>query len=260
MKLTGCVRAAPASSKPVNMRIDSLTNAQVKRWVSLHTPKGRTEAGAFLVEGEHLVIEALKTGWIKKLLIREGFDNPYPNLLAVHLSTPVFKKVSQLESLGWIMAECTLPPSVSISGSRFLVADRIQDPGNLGTILRIAVAFGFDQVICSPDCVDLTNDKVIRSTQGALFHVPVVRGELPELLTTLQSNGITLYATAADGEVALSEAPPQDRVALILGNEGSGVSASLMALADHRLKIEMSAFESLNVAIAAGIVAYHFRK
>lgn len=242
------------------MRIDSLTNAQVKRWVSLHTTKGRAEAGSFLVEGEHLVEEALNSGWIKKLLIREGFDNPYPNLSAVHLSTPVFKKVSQLESLGWIMAECALPPHVSLSGTRFLVADRIQDPGNLGTILRIAVAFGFDQVLCSPDCVDLTNDKVIRSTQGALFHVPVVRGELLELLRDLQAQGITLYATAADGELALGDVRAHDRVALILGNEGSGVSSTVMELADHRLKIEMSAFESLNVAIAAGIVAYHFRK
>jgi RNA methyltransferase, TrmH family len=260
MKPTVCVPAAPPSSKPVDMRIDSLTNAQVKRWVSLQSVKGRAELGVFLVEGEHLVDEAIKTGWAKKLLIREGYDNPYPNLDSVHLSTPVFKKVSQLDSLGWIMAECALPPAYSLSGSRFLVADRIQDPGNLGTILRIAVAFGFDQVVCSPDCVDLTNDKVIRSTQGAIFHVPVVRGDLEKLLPALRAQGITLYATAASGELSLSELPPHDQVALVLGNEGAGVSPQVMALADHRLRIEMSAFESLNVAIAAGIVAHHFRK
>ncbi len=242
------------------MRIDSLTNAQVKRWVTLHSVKGRDEHGVFLVEGEHLIEEAVKTGWAKKLLIREGYDNPYLSLDAVHLSTPVFKKVSQVESLGWIMAECALPKSTAIRGTRFLVADRIQDPGNLGTILRIAVAFGFDQVICSSDCVDLTNDKVIRSTQGAIFHLPVVRGPLEGLLETLKAQGITLYATAASGELALSQVPPHDRVALILGNEGAGVSHSVLNQADHRLKIEMSAFESLNVAIAAGIVAYHFRK
>lgn len=242
------------------MRIDSLTNAQVKRWVSLHTVKGRHEHGYFLVEGEHLVDEAVKAGWTNKLLIREGFDNPYSHHNAIHLSTLVFKKVSQLESLGWIMAECTLPRPVELSGSRFLVADRIQDPGNLGTIIRIAVAFGFDQVVCSSDCVDLFNDKVIRSTQGALFHVPVVRGDLNDCLTQLISQGITLYATAAQGEMKLSQVKPHDRVALILGNEGSGVSTEVMAMADHRLAIEMSAFESLNVAIAAGIVAHHFRK
>ena len=242
------------------MRIDSLTNAQVKRWVTLQTPKGRQEHGVFLVEGEHLVDEAVATGWAKKLLVREGHDNPYSSLDAVHLSTPVFKKVSQLESLGWIMAECTLPTAVELHGSRFLVADRIQDPGNLGTIIRIAVAFGFDQVVCSSDSVDLTNDKVIRATQGALFHVPVVRGDLSELLTQLKSHAITLYATAAQGEVKLSQVTPHDHVALILGNEGAGVSADVLKLADHRLAIEMSAFESLNVAIAAGIVAHHFRK
>jgi RNA methyltransferase, TrmH family len=260
MKPTACVPAAPASSKLVDMRIDSLTNTQVKRWVTLQSAKGRAEHGTFLVEGEHLVDEAVKTGWVRKLLIREGHDNPYPTLESVHLSAAVFKKVSQLESLGWIVAECTLPPVAPLIGSRFLVADRIQDPGNLGTILRIAVAFGFDQVLCSPDCVDLTNEKVIRSTQGALFHVPVVRGELPDLLQQLRTQGIVLYATAADGELALSQVAAQDRVALILGNEGSGVSSGVLKLADHRLKIEMSAFESLNVAIAAGIVAYHFRK
>jgi RNA methyltransferase, TrmH family len=222
--------------------------------------KGRHEHGSFLVEGEHLVNEAIVTGWAKKLLIREGFDNPHPDLSAVHLSTPVFKKVSQLESLGWIMAECALPNQIELSGSRFLVVDRIQDPGNLGTIVRIAAAFGFDQVVCSNDCVDLFNDKVIRSTQGALFHVPVVRGDLNDCLTQLTSQGITLYATAAQGEMKLSQVKPHDRVALILGNEGSGVSTEVMNMADHRLSIEMSAFESLNVAIAAGIVAYHFRK
>lgn len=260
MKPTDCAPAVPPSSKPVNMRIDSLTNAQVKRWVTLQSVKGREEHGVFLVEGEHLVEEAVKTGWAKKLLVREGYDNPYPSLGAVHLSTPVFKKVSQLESLGWIMAECTLPQNNELNGSRFLVADRIQDPGNLGTILRIAVAFGFDQVICSSDCVDLTNDKVIRSTQGAIFHIPVVRGPLSELLETLKAQGITVYATAASGELALGQVSPHDNVALILGNEGAGVSPAVMEQAEHRLKIEMSAFESLNVAIAAGIVAYHFRK
>lgn len=260
MKPTDYAHAAQPSLKPVNMRIDSLTNAQVKRWVILHTVKGRTEHGAFLVEGEHLVEEAVKTGWAKKILIREGYDNPYPSMDAVHLSTPVFKKVSQVESLGWVMAECVIPPSPTLQGSRFLVADRIQDPGNLGTILRIAVAFGFDQVICSPDCVDPTNDKVVRSTQGAIFHVPVVQGELETLLAALKAQGITLYATAADGELSLSELSPHDRVALILGNEGAGVSPRVMIMADHRLSIEMSAFESLNVAIAAGIVAHHFRK
>lgn len=242
------------------MRIDSLTNAQVKRWVTLHTVKGRAEHGTFLVEGEHLVEEAVKTGWAKKLLIREGYDNPYPSLDAVHLSTPVFRKVSQLESLGWVMAECALPQNTPLSGTRFLVADRIQDPGNLGTILRIAVAFGFDQVLCSLDCVDLTNEKVIRSTQGALFHLPVIRGDLIALIEALKAQGITIYATAADGALALSDVKPHDRVALVVGNEGTGISLAVMDRADHRLRIEMSAFESLNVAIAAGITAYHFRK
>lgn len=242
------------------MTIDSLTNAQVKTWVSLHQAKHRKESGTFLVEGDHLVQEALKAGAVDLLLLKVGRDNPAPQVKSVVLSDKVFKKVSQLESAGSIMALCRLDFQKKISGQRLILCDRIQDPGNLGTIIRSATAFGFDGILCSEDCVDFTNEKVIRSTQGALFHIALAQADLALTIKALQENGVLVYGTSLDKAIPLTQVSPTAPMAFVLGNEGSGVSKDLLALCDQNLVIESHAFESLNVAVAAGILCHHFRK
>lgn len=242
------------------MFIDSLTNAQVKHWVSLHQAKGRRETGTFLVEGDHLVEEAHKAKALELILVKEGRTNPYPDIQAITLSAKVFNKVSQIQSEGSLMAVCRLDPQPKIQGQRYLVCDRIQDPGNLGTLIRTATAFGFDAILCSEDCVDVTNDKVIRSTQGALFHIPVQQTDLKQAITELRSNGIHVYGTSLKKAVPLSTVKALTPIALVLGNEGSGVSPEVLALCEQNLVIESNAFESLNVAVAGGILMHHFRK
>lgn len=242
------------------MTIDSLTNAQVKTWVSLHQAKYRRESGVFLVEGDHLVQEAFKANALDVILLSEGRDNPYPSVRSVVLSDKVFKKVSQLESAGSIMAVCRLELNREVKGNRLVLCDRIQDPGNLGTIIRSATAFGFDGILCSDDCVDFTNEKVIRSTQGALFQIALTQTDLNQAILDLKKSGVKVYGTALDKAVPLSQIKPSIPVAFVLGNEGSGVSASLLELCDQNLVIESEAFESLNVAVAAGILCHHFRK
>lgn len=242
------------------MTIDSLTNAQVKTWVSLHQAKHRKESGTFLVEGDHLVQEALKAGAVELILLSEGKNNPAQNVKSVVLSDKVFKKVSQLESTGSIMAVCRLDFQKKISGQRLILCDRIQDPGNLGTIIRSATAFGFDGVLCSEECVDFTNEKVIRSTQGALFHIALAQTDLTETIHSLKKNGVHVYGTALEHALPLSQVDRTVPVALVMGNEGSGVSKDLLDLCDQNIVIESHAFESLNVAVAAGILCHHFRK
>jgi TrmH family RNA methyltransferase len=242
------------------MTIDSLTNAQVKFWVSLHQAKHRRETGSFLVEGDHLVQEAFKAKALDLILLSEGRDNPYPSVKSVVLSDKVFKKVSQVESQGSIMAVCRLDLTKDVIGKRLVLCDRIQDPGNLGTIIRSATAFGFDGILCSDDCVDFTNEKVIRSTQGALFHIALTQTDLKQAILDLKKNGVTVYGTSLDHAVSLSAVKPSTPIAFVLGNEGSGVSQDVLDVCDQNIIIESTGFESLNVAVAAGILCHHFRK
>jgi len=242
------------------MFIDSLTNSQVKYWVSLQQAKNRQESGQFLVEGDHLVQEATKAQAVDLILLSEGRDNPYPEIRSLVLSEKVFKKVSLIQSQGSIMAVCHVNKQKSGLGERIILCDRIQDPGNLGTIIRTATAFGFDQIICSKDCVDHTNEKVIRATQGALFHIDIVQSDLLETILEAKKSGIKVYGTSLSEAVKLSDVVASAPLALVLGNEGSGVSDEILKHCDQNILIESSSFESLNVAVACGILCYHFRK
>ncbi|NTW95153.1 MAG: RNA methyltransferase [Erysipelotrichaceae bacterium] len=242
------------------MTIDSLTNAQVKYWVSLHQTKNRQEAGQFLVEGDHLVEEAVSENAVDLILLSMGRENPYPEIKSVVLSDKVFSKVSRLESLGSIMAVCHLSQRETHNPQRIIICDRIQDPGNLGTIIRTSTAFGFDKIICSLDCVDYTNEKVIRSTQGALFHIELVQMDLARAINDLKKSGVSVVGTTLEDAISLTDVKRQFPMALVLGNEGAGVSKEILDLCDQKIKIESSSFESLNVAIAAGILCHHFRK
>ncbi len=242
------------------MLIDSLSNTQVKFWTSLRQAKNRQMYEQFLVEGDHLVQEAASVGAIDLILLSLDRVNPYPELKTIILSDKVFSKVSNLESQGSIMALCHLPKPKSELSHRIILCDRIQDPGNLGTIIRSATAFGFDRIVCSKDCVDFTNEKVIRSTQGAIFHIDLLSADLIETIKQFQAAHIKVIGTTLDEAVALSSVVPSTPVALVLGNEGSGVNKEILALCDLKVVIESTSFESLNVAIAAGILCHHFRK
>jgi len=242
------------------MEINSVQNAQVKEWIKLQQTKYRAQTGRFLVEGQHLIEEAMKVGRLETLLIRKGSVNPFGFHQSFELAHPVFDKLSQTVSSNQWIGICTIAPNPELKGKRFILCDRIQDPGNLGTIIRTALAFGFDQIILSDDCVDITNEKVIRSTQGAIFHLPIYQSDLFETVSKLKENGIPVYATGFENAVGLSDVQVGDKVAFILGNEGQGMRMELMETCDATIRVEMSVFDSLNVGIAAGIIAYHFRK
>ena len=144
--------------------------------------------------------------------------------------------------------------------NRLLLLDRVQDPGNLGTLLRSAVAFGFDGVILGEGCVDVYNEKVIRSTQGAIFKIPIEFHDLKEYVPLLQSNDVKVYGTSLQNGKPLGEIEEKVKMAFILGNEGQGVSSELLSSTDGNIFIEMSQnIESLNVSIAGSIIMYHFR-
>ncbi|MFR1837303.1 MAG: TrmH family RNA methyltransferase, partial [Turicibacter sanguinis] len=128
-------------------------------------------------------------------------------------------------------------------------------------LLRSAVAFGFDGVILGDGCVDLYNEKVIRSTQGAIFKLPILNQNLEEAVTSLKEQGVRIYGTSLQNGRPLNEIEETMKMAFILGNEGSGVSKELLSLTDGNIFIEMSEnIESLNVSIAGSIIMYRFRQ
>lgn len=239
-------------------KIESLQNAKVKKWCSLHNKKDRDKLGLFLIEGEHLIQEALSQDCVETILTDEADKYSYDKMIEV---TPaIIKKLSDNISSVHLIAVCKKIHSNIEKKERLLILDGVQDPGNLGTLIRTAVSFQFDGIYCSKDTCDLYNEKVIRSTQGALFHIPVIRTDLLELREQLKEEGVQVIATSLEKSKTIDEIPASSHMAFILGNEGQGVSKELQNSADERLRIDMHGFESLNVAVAGGIVMYEYRK
>ncbi len=239
-------------------KITSLQNAKIKKWTALHKKKERDKAGLFLVEGEHLISEALSAGAVDTI-ITDG-ESPFSFSNTIQVTPEIMKKLSDNVSQVHLIAVCKKLPGKIKDDTRLLLLDGVQDPGNLGTLIRTAVSFSFDGVYMSQDACDLYNDKAIRSTQGALFHMPVVREDLHALLPILKEEGYQIIATSLEESETMTEIGTSEKMAFIFGNEGQGVSKDIQSAADHRLRIEMHGFESLNVAVAGGIVMYHYRK
>ena len=243
------------------MEINSPMNEKVKNWAKLQQKKYRDQTGQFLIEGEHLIGEALKAGVVELLLVEAGRTNPFhQEKEAIVCSESVMRKLSANVSGAWLIAVCAQKVSRKSRNSRIVALDGVQDPGNVGTIIRTAVAFGFDQVLLSPDCADVYNEKCVRSTQGALFHIAMSRTELIPALNELKELGVTVIGTALQGAQPLSELPVSENIAVVLGNEGQGIRPATLDICDQRALIEMSSFESLNVAVAAGICLYRYRR
>lgn len=242
------------------MEITSLSNAKVKYWAKLKEKKYRDQEHAFLVEGEHLVQEAYQQHCLDALIVLQGHPFPQIDLPVYEVTNEIIQKLTSLTSKETLLGVCHTPEIEGREENRLILLDGVQDPGNLGTIIRTAISFGYDAVVLSHDCVDVYNEKVIRSTQGAIFHLPIYRKDFKTYLPELKQQGMTLYATALQDASPLQSIRPNKRFALIFGNEGNGVREETLALSDKKVKIEMDTFESLNVAVAAGICMYIFRQ
>lgn len=243
--------------------ITSLQNAQVKQWKKLHTRRERSNTGLFLIEGFHLIEEAFKSDWIiEQIIVREDVivPNEYDHLPIEITSRAVLQNISQTETPQGIIAIVNEKQNVGAKGSKILLIDRVQDPGNLGTMIRTADAAGFNAVILGQGTVDLYNDKVIRATQGSIFHLNIIEGSLIEEILILKESGYKVFATALEEAVNYKEVSLSEKIALVLGNEGAGVQKDILEIADHIITIPIyGKAESLNVGIAAGILMYHLR-
>lgn len=242
------------------MLYTSTQNEKIKNLRKLNNKKYRDENSLFLIEGEHLVLEAYKNGYLKELLLEEN-TNLNINVPTNYLTRNVMKFISELDNPSNIMGVCNKLIEQEELGNKILVLDNVQDPGNLGTIIRSAVAFNIDTIILSDDTVDLYNSKVIRASQGMIFKINIVRKSLLEVIPNLKKQGYKIYTTNVKNGKSLKNVEKVSKFAIIMGNEGLGVKESISALADDFLYIDMAKdCESLNVAVAASIILYELDK
>ena len=236
----------------------STDNSKIKSIKKLYTKKFRDSENLFIVEGEHLVEEANKNNMLEEVLILDGYDYDYSN--KNYASQSVMKYISELDSVPSIIGICKKISEKEI-GNKILVLDDIQDPGNLGTIIRSSVAFNVDTIVLSKNSVDMYNSKVIRATQGMIFNINIIERDLESFIPELKDNGYKIYGTRVDNGKNLKEVEKNIKTCIIMGNEGKGVRKSILDMCDEYIYIDMNtSCESLNVAVATSIILYELDK
>lgn len=244
-------------------RITSRQNHAVQHVKKLASNrKYRRENGEFLCEGPKMWAEAMEHGWVvstlltsEEELLRQYEGTPARSVL---VSPELLSYAADTETPQKMIFTCRIPePDACLTGERFLVLDGVQDPGNVGTIWRTADAFGADGLILLPGCADPWSPKVVRSTMGACFRLPVLNCTLEGLLSMLEGKDIPLYATALREDTLDIRTADLKRAVIVIGSEGRGVSHEVLECCEQTVKIPMrERCESLNAAMAAGIVLW----
>lgn len=253
--------------------ITSTNNQQIKDWKKLLTRREREKKNRYLIEGYHLVEEALKyrADHIQHIMVREdvleeedfsALDVNENNLTV--LSEDVAKEISDTETSQGIYAELAIEKQTfpkEITGP-FLLVDAVQDPGNVGTMIRTADAAGFQGVFLGKGTVDLYNSKTLRAAQGSHFHLEIYEGVLEDFMIAFKSNDYPILGTALNLKASsYKELSYNTPFALVVGNEGAGIRPELLGFIDQNVYIPMRGqAESLNVAIAASLLMFQLNE
>ena len=237
--------------------ISSTNNEKIKELSKLKIKKYRDESNKFLVEGKHLVEEAYKSNSLLEVFTIE--DRILFNVETTIITPDVMKKLSSTDTIPSIVGVVKKKEDTEIIGDKILLLDNIQDPGNLGTIIRSAAAFDIETIVLSNDTVDLYNPKVIRATQGMIFKMNIVIGDIKTAMHMIRDKNITIYGTDVVSGILPNtlSTDEKSRFALVVGNEGNGISPEVYSLCDKMLFIKMNNnVESLNVGVATSIILY----
>ncbi|MFA6842826.1 MAG: RNA methyltransferase [Bacilli bacterium] len=242
--------------------ITSSSNAYIKNISSLKEKKYRVKEKKYLIEGFHLVMEAYKAGVLNTVLFTRNEDiKDIKGIDFVKVTSDIISKLSYTKSPQNIMGICDIK-DVDIDYTKkghILILDDIADPGNTGTLIRSALGLGIDLIIMSSNTVDIYNDKVIRSTQGAIFHIDIIKRDLVKEIENIKSQGIKVFGTSLKSSAFLTNIVIPKKYAIVLGNEAQGMRAEIEDLCEENIKIKIDErLESLNVAIAGSIVMHHF--
>jgi RNA methyltransferase, TrmH family len=220
----------------------------------------RIDCGEYVCEGMKLFEEALKWGAEIKTLLYCAKEPEYPETVRAFMAPEsVLESVSSMDSVPDLIFSCALPVQNDyLAAGRYIILEDLQDPGNVGTIIRTASAFTIDSVILIGDTADAFSPKAVRASMGAVFRQRILTLDLPELLELLGSAAVPLYATGFGADyTGLCETEFSGSAAIAIGNEGHGLSEKLISACDKKITIPMSAkCESLNAAAAAAVIMW----
>lgn len=239
------------------MVITSTNNKMVLYANSLKEKKYRDKENKYLIEGEHLISIASDIECI--FTTKENYT--YNDVPIYYVNEAILRKLSFVEAPQGIIAIVRKKHyEINYSLNKYLICDGVSDPGNMGTIIRTALAFKVDMIVLANGSVDIYNEKVIRGSQGAILNMPIVYGNIPQIVDELKKHDVKLYvSTLSDNSISLTDVKEIDKYALVVGNEGSGVSNAVLNKSDVNIKIEHSTnIDSLNVGVATAIMLYYF--
>jgi TrmH family RNA methyltransferase len=246
--------------------IKSLQNDQIKNFAKLKEKKYRDETGLFIVEGDHLVRMAYEAKCLITLLVAEEDLEHYLDIIdednTIIVTESIINKLSFTKTPQNVIGIAKQNTADKKDASKVLVLDTLQDPGNVGTLIRSALAFDYDKVYVSESTVDVYNEKVVRASQGAIFKINIVKKELNQIYRMLKIDEFQIIVTSlTNNSVFLKDLKRKSKFAIVLGNEGNGVSEVSLNNATDVVKINMSdKIDSLNVAVAGSIVMYNLGK
>lgn len=238
----------------------SLSASDIKNIRGLQQKKFRKESNRFVVEGIKTVEELLQSGFAVESIYTttsEHFSDTDVPVVAV--SEKELERISGLKTPNRVLAVAEIPQSKSLNWSVPIIVmlDGIRDPGNLGTIIRTSKWFGINTIICSEDCADVWDRKVVQSTMGALFHVNVIYADLEKVMTEAQSNGFKVKGAAMNG-TSIYEMGDSEKTVLLIGSESHGIRPDLLERCDQTVTIPnkegQQRVESLNAAIATSVI------
>jgi TrmH family RNA methyltransferase len=245
----------------MKQKITSLTHPLVKHWVELRKNKeARQMCKTALLSGINLIGDLAASHAFKAVIVEEGYEPPFALRCerAYVCTAEILKKITGLAEPQPLAAEIALPPEQELKDTRFLlILDGIADPGNLGTLLRTALALGWEGVFLTPGSCDPFNEKALRAAKGATFKIPIQQSSWP-VLEALLATRLLLAADVLGKPLSTVRAQPP--LALALGNEAKGISPQILSKAKHIAIPMHSGMESLNVACAGAILMYEIRE
>ena len=237
--------------------IESINNEKIKKYNKLLQKKYRDETNMYLVSTEHLVLEAQKRNLIIEIFLLENEKNIYGNV--TYVKENVMRKLSNLNTIPRVVAVVKKEQSKNIFGN-IVMLDGLQDPGNLGTIIRSAVAFNIDTIILGDNTVDLYNEKVLRASEVMIYNINIVKKNLIDSIMELKVKGYKIIGTKVNNGIDIKDIDV-DKYAFIIGNEGKGISEDILNICDKYVYIPMNnKCESLNASIASSIIMYEINK
>ena len=235
--------------------ITSLDNKQVKSWYKLHQKKYRLDN--YLILDENIVLDAYNNNYLETLIYTN--DKPFEFDNAYEVSKEVLNKISKNRNINYLGIGKKINENISYC-ERILILDNLQDPLNIGRIMECCDIFGFKDIILSLNCADIYNEKCLEASKGSIYKLNILRTDLFEIIKELKEKNYKIYATGLTNNTKnIYQINNDDKMAFILGNEGSGVRKEIMDISDEIIKIDMANIDSLNVGMAGAIIMHKFK-